>query len=473
MFAESLPAESAILLRQRETLREVIEAISSELELRPLLTSIVRHACELIGADDGTIGLYDEAKGVIRTEAAYHMPPSELGSEMAPGEGIAGRVLVERRPVLLERYGDVELPTQPTLLEHAVVGLPIFWQERLIGFFGIGAAPPRRFAASDVETLTLFARHAAIAIQNARLFEQARRLAVLEERQRLARDLHDSVTQMLASAAMVAQSIEPLLDADREEALRRIERVRDLNRSALGEMRALLRELQPAAPPPAVVVASGEFPVPGIVRLRRQGLVRAIEAELEALEGAGVVASLEVLGYRRPAVGRRGGSVGDGRRRDAGELAGLAAGTAYPAAGSAASPVAIAGPAVGASSANSGAAAADVPAGIVLTPEREEPLFRILQEALANAVRHGEAAHIDVALIATDRTLTLSIRDDGRGFEPRAYLAAGGEVRREGGMGLGTMRERTRALCGSFRLESAPGLGTMVEVALPLQPAAG
>jgi signal transduction histidine kinase len=452
MSAEPAPVDATALLRQRETLREVIEAISSELELRPLLTAIVRHACELIGADDGTIGLYDEAKGVIRTEAVYRMPPSELGAEMPPGVGLAGQVLVDRRPVLLERYGDVELPTQPSLLEHAVLGLPIFWQDRLIGFFGIGAAPPRRFAAHDVETLTLFARHASIAIQNARLFEQARRLAVLEERQRLARDLHDSVTQMLASATMVAQSIAPLLDVDREEALRRVERVRELNRSALGEMRALLRELQPATPPPAVVVASGEFPVPGIVRLRRQGLVRALEAEIEALEAAGVVGHLEVEGYPRAlarrvaAAGQRPGATGPAA---AGAPVGLAPGeeVARPA------PAALV------------QQGAPTP---LLTPEREELLFRILQEALANAVRHGEAARVDVSLRVEAESLALVIRDDGRGFEPRAYLAAGGEARREGGMGLGTMRERTRALAGTFRLESAPGLGTTVEVRVPL-----
>jgi signal transduction histidine kinase len=168
-------AETAGLLRQQEVLREFIESISSELELRPLLTRIVHHACELLAADYGTIGLVDETRNVVRTEASFRMPPDELGAEMAPGVGLAGMVLETQRPVVHDRYGEVQQPTQPALSEHAVVGMPIFWHNRMIGFFGIGAEPPRRFSARDVETLALFARHAAVAIENARRYEREQR----------------------------------------------------------------------------------------------------------------------------------------------------------------------------------------------------------------------------------------------------------------------------------------------------------
>jgi signal transduction histidine kinase/putative methionine-R-sulfoxide reductase with GAF domain len=168
-------AETAGLLRQQEVLREFIESISSELELRPLLTRIVHHACELLAADYGTIGLVDESRNVVRTEATYRMPPDEMGAEMAPGVGLAGMVLETQRPVVHDRYGDVQLPTQPDLAEHSVVGMPIFWHNRMIGFFGIGGEPPRRFSGRDVDTLALFARHAAVAIENARRYEREQR----------------------------------------------------------------------------------------------------------------------------------------------------------------------------------------------------------------------------------------------------------------------------------------------------------
>ncbi|MCI0394669.1 MAG: GAF domain-containing sensor histidine kinase [Chloroflexi bacterium] len=167
----------ADLTRQQESLRAVIESISSELELRPLLTRIVQHACELLGADRGTIGLVDEERNLIRTEAAYRMPPGEIGSEMSPGMGLAGRVLQTPQPVILNQYGDLERPILPELVQDAVIGLPIFWHDRLIGFFGIGAEPPRTFNDQDVELLALLARHAAIAIENARLFEAEKRRA--------------------------------------------------------------------------------------------------------------------------------------------------------------------------------------------------------------------------------------------------------------------------------------------------------
>lgn len=166
---------SATLLKQQESLREIIESISGELELRPLLTLIVRHACDLLRADNGTIGLVDEERNLVRTEAAYRMPLDELGSESPPGVGIFGHILVHRQPLILNRYADVARPMQLAYLHHAIIGVPIFWRNQLLGAFGLGSPPPRQFTEQDVEVLSLYARHAAIAIVNARLFESQRR----------------------------------------------------------------------------------------------------------------------------------------------------------------------------------------------------------------------------------------------------------------------------------------------------------
>ena len=174
---EQNTADLQKILRQQESLRAIIESISSELELRPLLTRIVQHACELLDADRGTIGLVDDERQLVRTEAVYKMPPGELGSEMPTGVGLAGKVLASQRPLLLGQYGELDTPLQPDLIEDAVIGLPIFWRDEMIGFFGIGADPPRRFDEQDVELLTQLARHAAIAIENARLFAAEKRRA--------------------------------------------------------------------------------------------------------------------------------------------------------------------------------------------------------------------------------------------------------------------------------------------------------
>ncbi|MGQ0799801.1 MAG: GAF domain-containing protein [Pseudomarimonas sp.] len=160
-----------------ELLRHFVEEMSGELQLEPLLTRIVEYACRLIGADDGTIGLHDWRRGVIRTAAVYHMPTRELGSEMGPGVGLAGKVLETGQP-LMARYGDIASITLPELADNQVIGMPIHWKDELIGFFGIGVAPPKRLAEGALQTLEVFARHAGIAIENARRYERARRRTI-------------------------------------------------------------------------------------------------------------------------------------------------------------------------------------------------------------------------------------------------------------------------------------------------------
>lgn len=164
------------LLRQQESLRGIIESISSELELRPLLTLIVRHACDLLGAANGTMGLVDEERNIVVTEAVYQMPADELGAEFSPGVGLFGLLLLDPKPIILRRYGDIHQPTQTHLLEHSIIGLPILWRGRVIGVFGLGSPPPRQFTEQDVEILAVFAKHAAIAIVNARLFADTQRI---------------------------------------------------------------------------------------------------------------------------------------------------------------------------------------------------------------------------------------------------------------------------------------------------------
>lgn len=161
------------VMRRADILQRVMASINSGLALEPLLSNILGSSVTLIEATHGTIGLVIERNGrsAIRTVAVYNMPDEELGAEMAPGVGLAGRVLQEERTIHLDRYGDLEQPTLPELAEHSVIGVPIRWGEEMIGFFGIGGESPRRFSVRDAETLELFAQYAAIVIHNANLFE--------------------------------------------------------------------------------------------------------------------------------------------------------------------------------------------------------------------------------------------------------------------------------------------------------------
>ena len=88
-------------------------------------------------------------------------------------------------------------------------------------------------------------------------------------------------------------------------------------------------------------------------------------------------------------------------------------------------------------------------------------LYRIVQEALNNAVRHARAESITVGVDADDGVVTITVRDDGVGFDPAARAI------RERRLGLTSMRERAESLGGKFAVETAPRAGTTVRVEVP------
>jgi two-component system nitrate/nitrite sensor histidine kinase NarX len=116
--------------------------------------------------------------------------------------------------------------------------------------FGLfNAAFCKRYSPSveDQRLVLALAQRAGLAIQNAQLFERAQQAATAEERQRLARELHDAVTQTLFSASLIAEVLPRLWERNAEEGRQRLEDLRRLTRGALAEMRTLLLELRPAA----------------------------------------------------------------------------------------------------------------------------------------------------------------------------------------------------------------------------------
>lgn len=169
------PTETGAARAQRRA--ALIEAISGELELEPLLQRLLGEACELLGASHGAVGLYDDDLDVVRVAAARGLPPGELGRAFAPGQGLAGEVLRRQAPVLLGRYDELVAPAWPELGDHAVVAVPLVRHGRVLGFFGLGGPPPLRFTQEDVLTLEHLARQAAVAVENARLYALERRRA--------------------------------------------------------------------------------------------------------------------------------------------------------------------------------------------------------------------------------------------------------------------------------------------------------
>jgi signal transduction histidine kinase len=124
---------------------------------------------------------------------------------------------------------------------------PLTSKDGTIGVLSIAGDHPHQFDEEDLMVLQALANQAATAIENARLYEQAQQIAVMEERSRLARDLHDAVTQNLFSASLIAEALPAIWQADRREGESLLAELRQLSRSALAEMRTLLLELRPTA----------------------------------------------------------------------------------------------------------------------------------------------------------------------------------------------------------------------------------
>lgn len=254
-------------------------------EAHPLperLSRILDAACAWAHADTGTIGLYDPDTDTITAAVNRHSMPAQFVSRFARGEGMAGHMIATMR-LYLGRYGDLPHPVVDGLREHQALGLPLVWQGRLLGYMAMSLEPPRRFKPADVEMAQVLAHTAAAAIENATLHEQAGHAAVLDERQRLARELHDNVTQILASINLLSQTIATTWKRDPAEGEARAGRLQQLAQTAFAEMRMLLQQLAPAesaAKAPAIsrksrVLLSAE-------NLRTQGLPGALTRMLAA-----------------------------------------------------------------------------------------------------------------------------------------------------------------------------------------------
>jgi signal transduction histidine kinase len=194
------------------------------------------------------------------------------------------------------------------------------------------------------------------------------------ERTRIARELHDSISQDLFSASMVAGGLRKALPAGSELRRQAVALEQSLERTKR-EMRAMLLELRPVA-------------------LEDTGLAEALDELCRAYQvrlGVVVTAHVDVARLDEPV---------------------------------------------------------------------EHAVLRVVQEAVGNAVRHGAPTTIDLRVIRTDDGVEVTVRDDGRGFDPTA-------ARHRHGMGLGLMRDRVGELGGTVEVVSAPERGTTVQVFLP------
>jgi signal transduction histidine kinase len=139
----------------------------------------------------------------------------------------------------------VDVPINDWIRSHFCI--PLQQSEAVIGFLSCESGTPGFFSPKMLRQLQAFAHQTASAITNARLYQQGQELAVLQERQRLARDLHDAVTQTMFSTSMIAETMLRVLDTEPEQVRQGLTQLRYMTRGAVAEMRSLLYELRPEA----------------------------------------------------------------------------------------------------------------------------------------------------------------------------------------------------------------------------------
>jgi signal transduction histidine kinase len=148
---------------------------------------------------------------------------------------------------------------------RSFLGVPIATEGRIIGaFYLTEKRGGDDFSLEDQQLIELLAAHAAIAIEKARLYERSRELSIVEERNRLARELHDSVSQRMFGVILTAQAALTLLDRDPEAGREQVVRVRELAQEAADELRSVVFELRPPA-------------------LEREGLATALRKHVDVL----------------------------------------------------------------------------------------------------------------------------------------------------------------------------------------------
>ncbi len=382
--------------RVAEGLRDILAILNSSRSLPEILNYIVMQASNLLHSRSGVLYRLDLELKQVEIVAAFNAPAGlrivrdiplyQIGAiQQMLGNEPAAVADIQAHLAQAIPGGDFSI-LEPRLGEwlrmlhdnyRAYLGVPLMLGNERYGSLVLYYAEPHHFSEEEIGLALAFSDQAALALENARLYDQVQENAAIAERNRLARDLHDSVTQTLFSASLIAKVLPRLWERDPAEGRRRLDELHQLTRGALAEMRTLLLELRPAA------LANTEL---------KQLFQHLVDA---AIGRGGIPIALTFAGEDLPP----------------------------------------------------------------LTPETKLALYRIVQEALNNIIRHADAQAGGVGLTCNPGQLILVISDDGIGFDPDEVASDR--------LGLAIMEERTRQIDGQLRVESQPGAGTRITLHCP------
>jgi len=257
--------------RETERRKQELEALyradaelHRHLSLDKVLQALVDIAVDILQADKSSLLVWDEAREKLAVRFAQGYQPETIAEmSFAPDQGTVGRVASTGKPVAVkDARTDPRVSKRATITEpegiRSFMQVPIEIGGEVYGVFSADYIEPRAFGQDEKRLFLALAQRAALAIDTAQLHEQSQELAVVEERNRLARDLHDAVTQTLFSSSLIAEALPDLWESDQAEGRELLNDLKQLSRGALAEMRTLLLELRPAA--------LAETPLPDLLR---------------------------------------------------------------------------------------------------------------------------------------------------------------------------------------------------------------
>ncbi len=285
-----------------EGLSDILTVLNSDRTLQSILDYLVSQAQALTASDACVLYRLDREAGMVLIEAQAGLVAAfapVAGLPLAADGGLQagmfdGWVLNERPVVCLDTaaVGALQALSDPQLTPatrawfaglvahyRTLLSVPLIVKQTHYGSLGLYYMAPRDLSEGEVALAMTFGSQLALAIENARLRLAAERAAILQERSRVARDLHDSVTQSLYSLTLLAEAARRLAVAgDLPQVQDAITRLGEIGHQALKEMRLMVYELRPLI-------------------LRREGLVRALNQRLETVERrAGIEAHLVTKG---------------------------------------------------------------------------------------------------------------------------------------------------------------------------------